>query len=149
MHSPPTPPLGPLPDPTLADLVTAVARRLRAGWREQLAPLGISPHQGRALLVVAGEPGLRLTDLAGRLRIAPRSVTEVVDGLVALDLVQRRPDPRDRRATTLALTPTGLRTVATIEGSRTEATDALFETVSTRDRAHLRRILTGLVTDEP
>ncbi len=145
MHSLPDP----APDLTLADLVTAVARRLRATWREQLAPLGISPHQGRALLVVAVEPGLRLTDLAGRLRIAPRSVTEVVDGLVALDLVERRPDPRDRRATTLALTPAGVRMVATIEGSRADATDEMFEAVPARDRAHLRRILTGLVTDEP
>ena len=71
-------------EPTLAELVTALAGRLRSAWRDGLAPYGLSPHQGRALLVVALNPGLRPTDLATRLRIAPRSVTEVVDTVVLL-----------------------------------------------------------------
>src|SRR6478672_3884754 len=85
----------------------AVAGRLRSAWRDGLAPWGLSPHQGRALLVVALTPGLRPTDLASRLRISPRSVTEVVDGLVEAGLLERTPDPRDRRAVSLDLTAEG------------------------------------------
>ncbi|MDD0859754.1 MarR family transcriptional regulator [Arthrobacter alpinus] len=40
---------------------------------------------------------VRLKDLAERLRIAPRSATEVVDQLEAKGLVRREADPSDRR----------------------------------------------------
>lgn len=145
MHSPPTPPA----DQSLGELVTAAAHRLRAAWRDQLAPFGLSPHQGRALLTVAGHPGLRPSDLAERLRIAPRSVTEVVDGLEALGMLERAPDPTDRRASTLHLTAGGTRTVQAIQRSRAAATDALFDALPAADQAHLRRILSGLVTEQP
>lgn len=133
------------PEPTLAELLTAAAGRLRAAWREGLAPYGLSPHQGRALLVVALSPGLRPTDLASRLRIAPRSVTEVVDGLVDAGLLQRTPDPTDRRAVTLDLTDEGHAQVSAIRASREQVAGTLFDTLSVRDRDQLRRLLGALV----
>jgi DNA-binding MarR family transcriptional regulator len=134
-------------EPSLAELVTALAGRLRSAWRDGLAPYGLSPHQGRALLVVALNPGLRPTDLATRLRIAPRSVTEVVDGLVAAGLLERTPDPQDRRAVLLSLTDEGHRQVRAIQASREEVAATLFDTISPDDRDQLRRILGALVHD--
>lgn len=134
-------------EPTLAELVTAVAGRLRSAWREGLAPYGLSPHQGRALLVVALAPGLRPTDLAARLRIAPRSVTEVVDGLVDAGLLERTPDPQDRRAVLLSLTAQGHDLVAAIRASRQQVAGTLFDSLSAADREQLRRILTRLVPE--
>ena len=138
-------------EPTLAELVTALAGRLRSAWRDGLAPYGLSPHQGRALLVVALNPRLRPTDLATRLRIAPRSVTEVVDGLVAAGLLERTPDPEDRRAVLLDLTEQGHQQVRAIQASREQVAGTLFDTISPRDRDQLRRILGALVHegDEP
>ncbi len=136
-------------EPSLADLVTAAARRLRRVWRDGLAPWDLSPHQGRALLVVALRPGLRLSDLADRLRIAPRSATEVVDGLVERGLVTRLPDPSDRRAVLVELTAAGHRTVADIHQSQADAADETFGSLSDRDRTDLRRILGGIAADEP
>jgi DNA-binding MarR family transcriptional regulator len=132
-------------EPTLAELLTAAAGRLRGAWREGLAPYGLSPHQGRALLVVALSPGLRPTDLASRLRIAPRSVTEVVDGLVDAGLLERTPDPQDRRSVSLDLTDDGRAQVAAIQASREVVAGTLFDTLSARDREQLRRLLTTLV----
>jgi DNA-binding MarR family transcriptional regulator len=134
-------------EPSLAELVTALAGRLRSAWRDGLAPYGLSPHQGRALLVVALNPGLRPTDLATRLRIASRSVTEVVDGLVAAGLLERTPDPQDRRAVLLSLTDEGHRQVRAIQASREEVAGTLFDTISPDDRDQLRRILGALVHD--
>ena len=134
-------------EPTLAELVTAVAGRLRSAWRDWLAPWGLSPHQGRALLVVALTPGLRPTDLASRLRISPRSVTEVVDGLVQAGLLERTPDPRDRRAVSLDLTAEGHAQVRAIQQSREQVAGTLFDTLSARDREQLQRILGSLVAD--
>jgi DNA-binding MarR family transcriptional regulator len=134
-------------EPSLAELVTAVAGRLRAAWRDGLAPYGLSPHQGRALLVVALVPGLRPTDLAGRLRIAPRSVTEVVDGLVDAGLLERTPDPLDRRAVLLSLTAQGHEQVAAIQASREQVAGTLFDPLPDEDRQELRRILNRIVAE--
>jgi DNA-binding MarR family transcriptional regulator len=118
-----------------------------SAWRDGLAPWGLSPHQGRALLVVALVPGLRPTDLASRLRISPRSVTELVDGLVQAGLLERTPDPHDRRAVSLDLTAEGHAQVRAIQESREQVADALFDGLTSHDPEQLQRILASLVAD--
>src|SRR4051794_39474520 len=94
-------------DESLSEAFWEVARRLRHASRESLAEWDVAPSHARALGVLDRLGPLRLSDLAERLRIAPRSTTEVVDGLEERGLVQRRPDPDDRRATYVSLTAAG------------------------------------------
>ena len=56
---------------------------------------------------------MRLSELSDHLHIALRSANEVEDALESRGLVQRRPDPGDRRAT-LAEVPLGLAAVAIV-----------------------------------
>jgi DNA-binding MarR family transcriptional regulator len=49
-----------------------------------------------------------LSGLSEQLQIGSRSVTEIVDGLEAKGLVERRPDPQDREATLVAVTEHGI-----------------------------------------
>ena len=93
----------------LGDLLMRAARTLRRRWRDVLAPWDLSPHHARALGVVTRRDGVRLTDLAEALHIAPRSATEVADGLQERGLVERTPDPGDRRAVILRPTDEGRR----------------------------------------
>jgi DNA-binding MarR family transcriptional regulator len=87
---------------------------------------------------------MRPGQLSQRLRIAPRSTTEVVDALVERGLVERHADPDDRRATLVTPTPAGVRLGRDVgEARRTEA-ERLFSELSTRDRADLARILRKL-----
>lgn len=138
MHSPPETPRS---EPSLGDLVMRTAHVLRSQWRERLAPWDLSPHQGRALGTVARAGSLRLSDLAAQLRIAPRSATEVVDGLAERDLVRRVPDPADRRATLVELTAAGQRVQAEMQASRGADTAAVFASLSDSDAKSLARIL--------
>ena len=87
-----------------------------------------------------GEP-MRLKDLAERLRIAPRSATEVVDQLEVKGLVRRDPDPTDRRATLVAATPAGQQLFAKISAERRGKSSEYFARLSAEDRAELARIL--------
>src|ERR687890_743705 len=82
----------------LGELLMRAARGQRRRWRDTLAPWDLSPHHARALRVVTDRAGTRLSDLAEALHIAPRSATEVADALQARGLVERGPDPTDRRA---------------------------------------------------
>ncbi|MDI1462652.1 MarR family winged helix-turn-helix transcriptional regulator [Catellatospora sp. KI3] len=131
---------------SLPEAFWGVARQLRHLTKDALAPWQVSPSQARALGVLGKEDALRLNVLAEQLRIAPRSVTEVVDDLEARGLVERRADPADRRATLVALTGPGRETVAAIGAARRAEADRFFGTLSPADRAHLIRILKQLAT---
>jgi DNA-binding MarR family transcriptional regulator len=128
----------------LGDLLMRAARTLRRRWRGVLAPWDLSPHQARALGVVGKRDGVRLSDLAEALHIAPRSATEVADGLQDRGLVERTPDPGDRRAVILRPTDEGRRIRAEIDSARAADAAELFARLPAADRAALARILQTL-----
>jgi DNA-binding MarR family transcriptional regulator len=128
----------------LGDLLMRAARTLRRRFGDVLAPWELSPHQARALRVVTGRDGVRLSDLADALHIAPRSATEVADGLQERGLVERTPDPGDRRAVILRPTGEGRRIRAEIDAARAADATELFARLPAADRAHLARILQTL-----
>ena len=128
----------------LGDLLMRAARTLRRRWRDVLAPWDLSPHQARALGVVGRQDGVRLSDLADALHIAPRSATEVADGLQERGLVERTPDPGDRRAVILRPTDDGRRIRAEIDAARTADAAVLFARLPAADRAELARLLQTL-----
>lgn len=129
---------------TLGELLVRVTRGQRRRWREALAPWDLSPHHVRALRVVTDRSGTRLSELAEALHIAPRSATEVADALQARGLVERTPDPTDRRAVVLTPTEEGRRVQAEIAAARAADNRDLFARLSADDRATLARILRTL-----
>ena len=131
----------------LGDLVMRVARGLRQRGAAVTAPWDLAPHQARALRVVARHGQVRPGRIAAHLRVAPRSVTDVIDALEERGLVERAPDPDDRRATVVTLTAPGRRLVDEIDEARRTDAHSFFSQLSERDRATLRRILATLDED--
>ena len=129
---------------SLGELLVRVTRGQRRRWREALAPWDLSPHHVRALRVVTDRSGTRLSELAEALHIAPRSATEVADALQARGLVERTPDPTDRRAVVLTPTEEGRRVQAEIAAARAADNRDLFARLDADDRATLARILRTL-----
>ena len=134
-------------DAPLPELLMTAARTLRRRWGAVLEPHGLTPHQARALRALAASDGLRVSDLAAALRIAPRSATEVADGLEAGDLVVRAADPADRRAVVLRATEQGHAVAQRVERARAQDAEELFARLDRADRAELARLL-RLVADE-
>jgi DNA-binding MarR family transcriptional regulator len=95
------------PEESLAESFRAVARELRRRTLVALEPWDVTPSQARALGMLHRHGAMRLRDLAEHLRIAPRSATEVVDDLAGRGLVDRHPDPDDRRAVLVRPTERG------------------------------------------
>jgi DNA-binding MarR family transcriptional regulator len=131
-------------DETLPEAFWSVARRLRETSQETLAPWDITPSHLRALRVLTRHGAMRLSELSDHLHIAARSTTEVIDALETRDLVERRPDPDDRRATLVALTEHGTSVLDAIRAARGTETERAFGRLSQTDRAHLARILRKL-----
>jgi DNA-binding MarR family transcriptional regulator len=128
----------------LSDLFWGVARQLRRLGKETLGPVQVTPSQARALRELQQHGAMRSGELAEHLRIAPRSATEVVDDLQERGLVERRPDPADRRATIVELTDKGVAAGAEIRAARAQEAERFFGKLSEHDRAELARILRSL-----
>jgi DNA-binding MarR family transcriptional regulator len=129
----------------LADLLQRLTRRLRRAQADRLAPLGLTPAQERALRIVTrSEEPLRMTELADRLGIVPRSVTTVIDALEQAGLVRRETDPRNRRAIRLHLTDRGRAVRDDMREARRRAAEDLFAPMSAEDRKALAELLSLL-----
>lgn len=130
-------------EPSLDELLLGAARALRRRWASGLGP-ELSPHDARALRVVGHHGPTRLGVVAEHLRIAPRSATDVVDRLEARGLVARAPDPADRRAMTVSLTPRGEEVLAQVDAARREGAAEFFGALTERERASLAAVLARL-----
>ncbi|MFG1927089.1 MarR family winged helix-turn-helix transcriptional regulator [Cryptosporangium sp. NPDC048952] len=126
---------------SLSEAFWSVARQLRHLTKEALDPWDITPGQFRALGVLMRHGAIRLSALSEHLRIAPRSTTEVVDGLEDRGLVERQADPSDRRATLVTVTEQGRTVGAAIMDARRTEGDKMFGALSADDQAELARIL--------
>lgn len=131
----------------LAESFLRVARQLRRETQRRIAPLGLNPHQSRALRVIGEDGPLRPSELADRLGIVARSATDSVSGLVTAGYVERQVDPDDRRAHLLALSPAGRAALAQVATIRTEVGTAFFGRLDESDRAALARVLSRLDSD--
>ncbi len=131
----------------LADALTRAMKRIRRQTMQQLEPQGITPGQARALRTLGHAPGcegreaMRLSELADRLHIVPRSATTVVDALEEAGLVERTPDPADRRAVRVILTAAGHAALERIGQVRHEVAQEYFGPVSRPDQAALLQAL--------
>ncbi|MEN0036905.1 MAG: MarR family transcriptional regulator [Cellvibrio sp.] len=79
-----------------------LVRRIAARYFEQH---NLTLAQTRALLGVFRWQGIRQVDLADFMEIQPISLARLLDQLAENGWVERRPDPKDRRAFQLYLTP--------------------------------------------
>jgi DNA-binding MarR family transcriptional regulator len=90
-------------------LRVALARLSRRLRRHEMA--GLTPTQLAALATVEQAGPLRLGDLAAAEGIAPSTLTRLVAVLEEFGYVRRDADPRDARASTLAITQEGHETM--------------------------------------
>ena len=127
----------------IADLLHLVTRRIRRDAVADLAPIGLTPALVRTLRTLRRYDGAaRMSVLAEALRIARRSATTLVDGLVERGLVAREDDPSDRRAVLVRLTDRGVALLDDIDALRREAAKRVLRTLSAGDQDQLRDLLT-------
>jgi len=133
------------PEPDTSELIVRTARQLRRRWMASLEPWDITPHEFRALQATTHGEAPRLSEIAERLRIAPRSATEVVDSLEAKGLVQRAPSPTDRRAVLVQPTDAGRTLAGEVAQQRSVLGELMLSPLSPEEVAHLRALLTRIL----
>jgi len=93
----------------------------------------LTPPQLILLDWIAGSPGCGVQEIAAGLGLTPPTVSVRVRRLEEAGLLERRPDPRDRRAVRLFLTAQG---------------EALHRRAQDFRRRKIRRLLAGLTPQE-
>jgi DNA-binding MarR family transcriptional regulator len=131
----------------IAALLDGIVRQQRRASREGFGK-SVTHGQFRVLRTLDGaDQPLRLSELAARLGIVPRSATSVVDDLEAAGLVQRQPDPHDRRATLVDLTPQGRQILTTLRENRREVMLTQLARLTPADQQTLNHLLQRLADD--
>jgi MarR family transcriptional regulator, transcriptional regulator for hemolysin len=86
-------------------ILNDVARMLRTYADYKASQFGITRAQWVVLVRLDRFEGLKQAELAEMLDLQPITLTRLLDRLAECDLIERRPDPNDRRAKLLFLTP--------------------------------------------
>jgi MarR family transcriptional regulator, transcriptional regulator for hemolysin len=88
-----------------AFILNDVARLLRTYADHKAAQFGTTRAQWSVLVRLDRAEGLNQSELAEMLDLQPITLTRLLDKLSDSGLIERRPDPDDRRAKRLFLTP--------------------------------------------
>lgn len=88
-------------------LAGKAAQSVYRAARDTLACYGITPVQYAVLQILWESDGPTGAEMCNRLRLDSATITGVLDRLEKLELVQRTPDPEDRRANRIHLTRKG------------------------------------------
>ena len=98
---------------------------------------GLTPARLSALSVVVYAGPRSLGALAAAEQVAGPTMTRIVDGLAALGLVERQPDPADGRAVLIAATAAGDSLMRAAAGRRIAAIAAAIESLPAADQRRL------------
>jgi MarR family transcriptional regulator, transcriptional regulator for hemolysin len=88
-----------------AFILNDVARLLRTYADHKAAQFGMTRAQWAVLVRLDRAEGLNQSELAEMLDLQPITLTRLLDKLADSGLIERRPDPDDRRVKRLFLTP--------------------------------------------
>ena len=132
-------------------LMSRASHALGAALTEGLVPLGLSLRDYTVLIAaeraaIEGLPRTQLA-LAQAARLDKSTMVVALDALEEEGLVERRPDPKDRRARIVVPTEAGRELLARAEGVVLGVEDEVLADLGDEERRALRGLLTRLVVE--
>ncbi|MFR9798280.1 MarR family winged helix-turn-helix transcriptional regulator [Streptomyces sp. MS06] len=130
----------------VVDLIGSVVARYHEEYEEVAAEHALTGAQAKLLGLLCLEP-TPMRKLAQKLKCEPSNVTGIVDRLESRGLVERRPDPADRRVKVAAATEEGRRIARTLRESLRFAREPLAA-LADDERLALRDLLRRMLASE-
>ena len=131
----------------VVDLIGTVVSRYYEEYEHAAAEHSLTGAQARVLSLLCIEP-LPMRRVAQRLKCEPSNVTGIVDRLESRGLVERRPDPADRRVKLAAPTAEGERTAERLRTSLHFAREPLGQ-LTVAERTLLKELLRRMLGMAP
>jgi MarR family transcriptional regulator for hemolysin len=127
--------------------IVLAARRWRSMLDEKLRAIGTSAARMEALSTIDRSPWLSAqVEIANRMGIEKPTLTRMLDMLEAEKLVERLPDPHDRRAKLIRLTPEGEKTLEAASQVANDLRAILLDEFDEQDIIHFNRFAERLLT---
>jgi DNA-binding MarR family transcriptional regulator len=123
----------------VVELIGTVVARYYEEYEDAAAKHSLTGAQARVLGLLSHEP-MPMRRIAQKLKCEPSNVTGIIDRLETRGLVERRPDPADRRVKLAAPTDEGRATAARLRDSLDFAREPLAG-LTTVERTMLRDLL--------
>lgn len=123
------------------------SRLARWSFDQQVRALGVTGPQARLLLTLNRAPGENQGFYAERLEVEPITLCRMVDRLAEAGLIERRPDPADRRAWQLHLTGKSTAMLEKLQHEVDTLVDDMLEGMPEAERETFRRLLTQVGTN--
>ena len=129
------------PGVSLYYLLKHAQMRLAGLTGPALEPFGINGRQCAVLVAIDERAPSSQHDIAARLGVDRTTMVTLVDELEGKGLVERRPDPLDRRKNVVALTELGRTTLQEATGAVDEAERCFLSPLSDDEAAAFRKAL--------
>jgi len=127
-------------------LLSDAERRITRRLAQVLADQDCTVERWRALALLAHGDRHRMSELAEFTQLPPASLTRLIDGMVADNLVHRKADPRDRRGVLVHITRRGLALQRRLSERIAAENDAIFGELDELEVAGLAESLAGFIT---
>lgn len=137
-----------LRQPGVAYLLSVVGMASTRRWQARMQALALDPREVVVLRMVAADPGRTQRSLAPALQVRASHLVAVIDGLEERGLLQRKPNPDDRRANALHLTEPGRAVLAEVMQVSAEHEAELTKGLSVEDRKTLGRLLARIAREQ-
>jgi DNA-binding MarR family transcriptional regulator len=118
-----------------------IHRHFEAYLAAQGIPAYLTGPRLRFLKSVADAGKIRMSDLAAKVGIKARTVTQFVDALEQENILVRIPDPDDRRATLIQITETAIPLIRKAGNAMSEAAEKLLISLPPESRCQLLKHL--------
>ena len=125
-------------------LLHEVARSLKKRFEQYARGSGLTRSQWQVLTYLDRNEGINQSRLAGLLDVEAITLSRIVDKLQSFRLIERQPDPTDRRVWTLHLTPAALPKLMEVRKLGDLTSSEALAGVSDADRLRLQKTLQTL-----
>jgi MarR family transcriptional regulator for hemolysin len=131
-------------DLRLGFLVHDVSRLRRIAFDQLMKPMGVTRSQWWVLAYLSRHDGMMQTELASLLDVGKVTLGGLVDRLESGGWAERRPDPSDRRAKRVYLTPAAEKLLMDMRDAEDEMNGRVLRGISAKQRSDLIELLTKI-----
>jgi DNA-binding MarR family transcriptional regulator len=124
-------------DENIGTMLAQVSRLLRRRFDERARAIGVTRPQWHVLSILKRNEGINQGGLAELLEVEPITAGRMIDRLQEAELVERRPDPADRRAWRLYVTDKGKELFDQLRPCAMETFDEALEGIGPKEREEL------------
>ncbi|TPI09933.1 MarR family transcriptional regulator [Mesorhizobium sp. B4-1-3] len=127
--------------PNISFVLHDVARLLRKRFEQRSRAFGLTRAQWQVLAYLSAHEGVHQNKLADLIEIMPITLARLLDKMEAGGFIERRPDPADRRAWLIYLTPNAHPLIEVMRGNGRKTRDEAFAGLSADAQQQLLQTL--------